>query len=86
MTIYSGQGGRMATAKTRSKGLLKGKFVVDERGKPSAVLLDLPTYRRLLRRLEDPEDALELDAARKAAKSFRRYDEVRADLKKAGRL
>lgn len=65
---------------------LKQRFLVDSGGKPSGVVLDMRTYRRLVQRLEDLEDALELDKARRTVKSFRPYEEIRADLKKAGRL
>lgn len=64
----------------------KEKFLIDEKGKPLAVVLDIKTYRRLLQRLEDLEDALELDKARRTAKSFRDYEEIRAELKAAGQL
>jgi len=65
---------------------LKEKYLVDEKGRTSAVVLDVRAYRRLLRYLEDMEDALELDKAKRAAKGFRPYDKVRSELKKAGRL
>jgi PHD/YefM family antitoxin component YafN of YafNO toxin-antitoxin module len=62
------------------------RYLVDRRGKPAAVLLDIKSYRRLLQRLEDLEDALELDRARRAAKGFRSYAEIRKELVEAGRL
>ena len=65
---------------------LREKFLMDRNGKPTAVVLDFQSYRRLWRHLEDLEDALELDKARRAANRFRTYDVVRADLKKAKRL
>ena len=65
---------------------LKEKFLVTETGRTAGIVLDIKTYRRLLQRLEDLEDALELDKARRAAKKFRPYHEIRAELKKAGRL
>ena len=49
-------------------------------------MLDIKTYWRLMRRLEDLEDALELDEARRAARGFRPYDDIRAQLKNPGRL
>jgi hypothetical protein len=65
---------------------LKARFLVDANGKPSAVVLDLKAYRRLLQRLEDLEDALDLDKAQRAATSFRSYEAVRRELKRAGLL
>ena len=65
---------------------LREKFLTDKNGNPTAVVLDFQSYRRLRRHLEDLEDALGLDKARRAARSFRSYDVIRAELKKAGRL
>jgi len=65
---------------------VKEQYVVDEDGKATGVVLDIKSYRRLMEHLEDLEDALELDKAIRTAKSFRPYDEIRAELKKAGRL
>lgn len=38
-------------------------YVVNERGTPEAVVLSLPEYRRLMARLEDLEDAMDLKHA-----------------------
>ncbi len=65
---------------------LREKFLTDKNGKPKAVVLDFRSYRRLRQHLEDLEDAHELDKARRTAKSFRSYDAIRAELKKARRL
>jgi hypothetical protein len=65
---------------------MREKFLVDETGRTTAVVLDMKTYRRLLQHLEDLEDALELDDAIRAAKSFRSYHEIRAELKREGKL
>ena len=65
---------------------LKEKYLVDKSGAATAVVLDIKSYRRLMERLEDLEDALDLDEAIRSAKGFRSYREIRADLKKAGRL
>ena len=62
------------------------QYVVDEKGKRKAVMLDIASYHALLEHLEDLEDALELDEAVRSAKSFRPYDEIRAELKQSGRL
>jgi len=37
-------------------------------------------YRKLLQRLEELEDALDLDEAVEAAKGFRDYNEIRTEL------
>lgn len=62
------------------------KYVVDERGRKTAVVLNVREYRRLLERLEDLEDALNLDEAKRASTGSRPYDEVRSEMKQGERL
>ena len=59
---------------------VKPKYLVDEQGKRTAVVLSMRDYRKLLQRLEELEDALDLDEAVEAAKGFRDYNEIRAEL------
>jgi len=59
---------------------------MDEKGRKTAVLLDIREYQRFLQRLEELEDALSLDEATRTAQSFRDYGEIRAELKREGRL
>ena len=59
---------------------VKPKYLVDEQGKRTAVVLSMRNYRKLLQRLEELEDALDLDEAVDAAKGFRDYNEIRAEL------
>jgi len=61
-------------------------FVVNDKGQKKYVLLSVAEYERLLQHLEDLEDALSLDEAVRTAKEFRNYADVRAELRKAGRL
>lgn len=61
--------------------MAKAKYLVDEKGKKTAVLLDIKEYERFLQRLEELEDALILDEAVRNAQSFRDYGEIRAELK-----
>jgi hypothetical protein len=70
--------------KTMTK--IKEKFLIDARGRKTAVVVDIASYRALLDRLDDLEDALDLDEAVRASTSFRSYDEIRAELKQRGRL
>ncbi len=65
---------------------LKERYVVAGDGRPTAVMLDVRAYRRLLRHVEELEDALALDEAVRAGGSFRPYADIRAGLKKEGRL
>lgn len=64
----------------------KERYIVDQDGRKTAVLLDLKEYADLLERLETLEDALDLDEAIRQARSFRDYREIRQELKRAGRL
>jgi PHD/YefM family antitoxin component YafN of YafNO toxin-antitoxin module len=62
------------------------KYVVDQKGRKKAVLLDMKEYSRLLTRMEELEDALDLDTAARTSNEFRDYREIREELVKEGRL
>ena len=62
------------------------KYLIDKKGRKKAVLLDMKEYSRLLARMEELEDALDLDAATRIAQEFRDYREIREELLKEGRL
>ena len=62
------------------------KYLIDKKGRKKAVLLDMKEYSRLLARMEELEDALDLDAAARTAQGFRDYREIRGELLKEGRL
>jgi hypothetical protein len=64
----------------------KAKYLTDEKGRKTAVLLDIREYQRVLQRLEELEDALSLDEAIRTAQGFRDYGEIRAELTREGRL
>ena len=66
--------------------MAKARYLVDEKGRKKAILLDIKEYRQFLQRLEELEDALSLDEAIRTAQSFRNYDDIRAELKREGRL
>ena len=59
---------------------IKPKYVVNEKGRKTAVVLSIKDYRALMQRLEDLEDALDLDRAVETATGFREYSEIRAEL------
>ena len=65
---------------------IKPKYVVDEKGRKTATVLSMKDYRALMQRLQDLEDALDLDRAVETATSFREYAEIRAELEKEGKL
>ena len=59
---------------------IKPKYVVDEKGRKTAVVLSIKDYYALMQRLEDLEDALDLDRAVETATGFREYSEIRSEL------
>jgi PHD/YefM family antitoxin component YafN of YafNO toxin-antitoxin module len=61
-------------------------YIVTEKGEKKYVVLDISQYRRLLEKIEDLEDALDLEKSIKEAKSFRNYDEIREELKSKGKI
>ena len=59
---------------------IKPKYVVNEKGRKTAVVLSIKDYCALMQRLQDLEDALDLDHAVETATGFRAYTEVRTEL------
>jgi len=66
--------------------LVNPQFLTDAKGRKKSVLLSVADYKRLMEHLEDLEDTLALDEARRTAKRFRNYADIRENLRKAGRL
>ena len=62
------------------------RFIVGPDGRKSGVVLEVTQYRRLLRRIEDLEDALALDSAAQSSKRLVSYESVRERLKRSGKL
>lgn len=62
------------------------RFLVNAKGRKTAVVLSMKEYRLLIEHIEDLEDTLEMDAAVKSETTFRDYSEIRAELKAEGRL
>lgn len=65
---------------------IKPKFLVNEKGRITAAVLSMKEYRALMQRLQDLEDALELDEAVETATGFREYAEIRTELQSEGKL
>ena len=59
---------------------VKPKYLVNEKGRKTAAVLSMKDYRCLMQRLEDLEDALDLDQAVEAAEGFREYTVIRENL------
>ena len=66
--------------------MAKVRYIIDEKGKKRAVLMDIKEYQQVMQRLEDLEDALDLDIAVRETRNFKDYRVIREELKKAGRL
>ena len=65
---------------------IRPKYLVNEKGRKTAAVLSMKEYRALMQRLQDLEDALELDEAVETATDFREYTEIRAELQSEGKL
>jgi hypothetical protein len=64
----------------------KAQVAVRKTGQNDVLLIRRSHYRRLLRRIEDLEDALTLDRAENNSKNLVDYAEVRERLKWFGKL
>ena len=62
------------------------KYLVNTKGRKTAVVLSMKEYRLLIEYLEDLEDILEMDAAVETETDSRDYREIRTELKKEGKL
>ena len=62
------------------------RFLVNAKGRKTAVVLSMKEYRLLIEHIEDLEDTLEMDAAVKSETTFRDYSEIRAELIAEGKL
>jgi hypothetical protein len=62
------------------------KYLIDSRGRKTAVLLGIKEYSQLLERLEELQDTLDLDKAIRNTDDFRDYRDIRKELQKEGRL
>ena len=76
----------MERDKIESMGNAQPKYVISADGRKRGVMLEMAHYRRLLQRIEDLQDALTLDRAEQTSEKLIPYSEVRARLKRAGKL
>ena len=65
---------------------IRPKYLVNEKGRKTAAVLSMKEFRALMQRLQDLEDALELDEAVDTATGFREYAEIRTELQNEGKL
>jgi PHD/YefM family antitoxin component YafN of YafNO toxin-antitoxin module len=59
---------------------LNPQYVIDDSGERKAVLLNISEYQQLIQRLEDLEDALELEEAIETEHDFTSYKEIRKEI------
>jgi len=59
----------------KSKEKRRTPEIVLKKGKPSAVILDIDEYRKMLERLDDLEDLNVLKEMRKRPLKFRKFDD-----------
>lgn len=62
------------------------KYLVNDKGEKTNVLLSINEYQLLTQRLVDLEDSLEMDAAVQTETELRDYQDIRADLIKEGKF
>ena len=62
------------------------RYLVDDKNRKKAIVLSFRDYQHLIARIEELEDALDLDNALRTRTGFRDYSEIRKELKEQGRL
>ena len=65
---------------------IKTDYLTDAKGHRKGVVMSVREYKRLVDRLEDLEDALDIKKARQTAGEFIELDVLTDRLKKAGRI
>lgn len=65
---------------------LKPEYVLDERGRKTAAVLDIRSYRRLLAYLEDLEDSQQILSLKQRKLNLRPYEQFREELRSQGLL
>jgi hypothetical protein len=60
---------------------LHPRFLVDAKGRKTAAVIDIRTYKKLLEYLEDAEDILRIGALARRGAKFRPYAQVSVELK-----
>lgn len=66
--------------------MLDKKMIVGPDGKPTAVILDIDEFEKLMEYVEDLEDLQLVEETEQEGFSLRPYREFRVELKKAGKM
>ncbi|MBF8265863.1 MAG: hypothetical protein HW384_1727 [Dehalococcoidia bacterium] len=66
--------------------MVSTRYLVDDKNRKNAIVLNLKDYKHLIALIEELEDALDLDNALRTKTGFRDYAEIRKELKEQGRL
>lgn len=66
--------------------MLDKKLIVGADGKPTAVIIDIQEFEKLMEYIEDLEDLQLVEEAEQQGFSLRPYQEFRKELEKAGML
>lgn len=66
--------------------MLDKKLIVGADGKPTAVIIDIQEFEKLMEYIEDLEDLRFVEEADQEGFSLRPYQDFRKELKEAGKL
>jgi hypothetical protein len=64
---------------------LKGKYVVDDKGKAVSVILDIKTYRKLMAEVEELDSIRAYDAAKESGDKAIPFDQAVQEIEKSRR-
>ena len=64
---------------------IKGKYVVDDKGKAVSVLLDIKAYRKILAELEELEAIRAYDVAKASGEKPVKFEQAMAEIEKSRR-
>lgn len=65
---------------------IKPEYVLDDKGRKTAALLDIRSYRKLIAYLEDLEDSQQILSLKQRALKLRPYEQFRQELQEQGLL
>lgn len=74
-------GAQMGRLRWKARGVLVAtqRYVIDDKGRKTAVVLNMKEFKKIRQRLEDLEDALELKKAVAEEHEFRDLGEIRRE-------